>query len=609
MPAHMASDDKRSVVEDLETLNEIAGALNQSADVRGALERALGRLIDVVGLETGWIFLYDESDTDQWWGKQFTLVAHHNLPPAMSLDSADAWKRNCECQSLCKKGKLTAAYNEVTCSRLAVVSGDRRELSVHASTPLRSGNQVLGILNVAAPSWDVFSPRALALLTNVGSQMGVALERARLFDMLHERRVHEQASLLDFSNQLLSRLDLDDLLNYLVEEVRRLLQMDACAVLLPDEDDPHYLRFYAAAGWYSDPVAEQRRVPADDRSGSGLVMRTQQPIVLEDAEIREEAPWMANWLPAEGFLSAGIVPLIADGRSIGALVADMRQLRLLQDDEMRFLQLMANQAALAIEKARLHREEIQRQRLEEELAVARQIQLSILPSAAPTVPGWEIATRYEAARQVGGDFYDFFWVERPQEGARHFGMVIADVTGKGVPAALFMAMSRTTIRNVAISDRSPAAALEKANELLLQDSKTDLFLTAFYGLLSPETGELAYCNAGHNPPLCYCVETESFSTLNSNGIALGVLPEITLPGHLMTIEVGDLLVLYTDGVTEAVNPEMEEFGEERLRQVIAANARAGVQEIVDAVARAVEQFARDMPRWDDFTLVVARRAA
>ena len=384
MPAQMASDDKRSVVEDLEMLNEIAGALIRNADVRGALERALGRLIDVVGLETGWIFLYDESDTDRWWGKQFTLVAHHNLPPAMSLDSADAWKRNCECQSLCKKGKLTAAYNEVTRSRLAVVRRRPPELSVHARRrcarepgvghPQR-GRAKLGRLQPARPR-----PADQRRQPD-----GCRPRRARLFDMLHERRVHEQASLLDFSNQLLSRLDLDDLLNYLVEEVRRLLQMDACAVLLPDEDDPSYLRFYAAAGWYSDPVAEQRRVPADDRSGSGLVMRTQQPIVLEDAEIREEAPWMANWLPAEGFLSAGIVPLIADGRSIGALVADMRQLRLLQDDEMRFLQLMANQAALAIEKARLHREEIQRQRLEG-ACVARQIQLGILPSPRPPFP-------------------------------------------------------------------------------------------------------------------------------------------------------------------------------------------------------------------------------
>lgn len=604
----MADDEKRSIVKDLETLNEIAGALNQSADVRGALERALARLVDVVGLETGWIFLYDESDTDPWWGKYFTLAAHHNLPPALALDSPDAWKGNCECQALCKKGKLTAAYNEVTCSRLAAVTGDRRELSVHASTPLRSGNQVLGILNVAASSWDAFSPRALALLTNVGSQMGVALERARLFDLLQERRVHEQASLLGFSNQLLSRLDLDDLLSYLVEEARRLLQVDACAVLLPDEDDPQYLRFYAAAGWRSDPVAAQRRVPADDRTGSGVVMRTQQPIVLEDAEVRETAPWMADWLPDEEFLSAGIVPLIADGRSIGALVADVRQKRRLQDDDVRFLQLMANQAALAIEKARLHREEIQRQRLEEELSVARQIQLSILPSAAPTVPGWEIATRYEAARQVGGDFYDFFWVPRPQEGDRQFGVVIADVAGKGVPAALFMAMSRTTIRNVAISDRSPAAALEKANELLLKDSEADLFLTAFYGLLDTETGELAYCNAGHNRPFCYRLEERAFATLRSNGIALGVLPEITLPGHRITIETGDLLVLFTDGVTEAVNPEMEEFGEDRLRAIVEAHADAGVQEIVNAVADAVNAFTHDLPRWDDFTLVVARRA-
>jgi sigma-B regulation protein RsbU (phosphoserine phosphatase) len=609
MGSNFATDETRSLIEDLETLNEIGGVLNQSADVRGALERALARLVEVVGLETGWIFLIDEADRDLWWGKQFTLVAHHNLPPAMVLDNPEAWNRNCECQTLCKKGRLTAAYNEVTCSRLAAVSGDRHELTVHASTPLRSGDRVLGILNVAAKSWEEFSPRALALLTNVGNQMGVALERARLFDMLQERRIHEQASLLGFSNQLLSRLDLDDLLSYLVEEVLRLLALDACAVLLPDEEDPQYLRFYAAAGWRSDPVIAQRRVPADDRTGSGMVMRTQQPIVLEDAEIRERVSWMSDWLPAEEFLSAGIVPLIADGRSIGALVADMRRPRKLLEDEMRFLQLMANQAALAIEKARLHREEIQRQRLEEELSVARQIQLSILPATAPVVPGWEIATRYEAARQVGGDFYDFFWVQRPQEGNRQFGMVIADVTGKGVPAALFMAMSRTTIRNVAISDRSPAAALEKANELLLEDGDPNLFLTAFYGLLDSESAELTYCNAGHNPPLYYRPSEQAFVALGSEGIALGVLPGITLPGKRIAIHAGDLLVLYTDGVTEAVNPEMEEFGEDRLREVIAIHAQASVQEIVDAVAGAVDSFAREMPRWDDFTLVVARCVA
>jgi serine phosphatase RsbU (regulator of sigma subunit) len=606
--AEEARAETRSIIEELEALNEIASVLNGSADAHSALDRALSRLMDVVGLETGWIFLFDERETDPWWGKQFVLAAQHNLPPALALDSRDAWKRNCECQSLCKKGRLNAAYNEVQCSRLAAVEGDRRGLRVHASTPLRSStNEVLGILNVAAPTWEAFSPRALALLTNVGGQMGVALERARLFDLMQERRILEQASLLDFSRKLLSRLDLDDLLHFLVEEVRRLLELDACAVLLPDEEAPEYLRFYAAAGWRSDPVAAKRRAPADDRTGSGYVMRTQETIVFDNASPRPDEPWRADWLPAEEFKSAAMVPLVADGRSIGSMVVDMRRPYKFQEDEIRFLQLMANQAALAIEKARLHREEIQRHRLEEELAVARQIQLSLLPAAAPVVPGWEIATCYEAAQQVGGDFYDFFWVSRPQQDERRFGIVIADVTGKGVPAALFMALTRTTIRNVASGDRSPAATLELTNELLLRDSHTDLLLTAFYALLDPDQGDLVYSNAGHNPPLYYTVATGTFTELSSSGLLLGVLPDMRLPGGRITIAPGDLLVLYTDGITEAMNPAMEEFGMARFRETIAAHSHRSPQEIVDAVTASIHQFAGDMPAWDDLTLVVVRR--
>jgi serine phosphatase RsbU (regulator of sigma subunit) len=597
-----------SAIKDLETLNDIATVLNSSADARTALERALDRLMDVVGLETGWIFLYDEREMDPWWGKQFMLVAHHNLPPALSLDSSAAWQRNCECQSLCKKGKLDAAYNEVQCSRLAAVEGDRRGLSVHASTPLRSStNETLGILNVAAPTWEAFSPRTLALLTNVGGQMGVALERARLFDLMQERRVHEQASLLDFSRKLLGRLDLDDLLRFLVEEVRRLMQLDACAVLLPDEESAELLRFYAAAGWRSDPVTQKRRVPADDRTGSGFVMRTQEPILIDNTGPQESEPWNADWLPAEEFESAAMVPLVADGRSIGSLVVDMRSPRKFQEDEVRYLQLMANQAALAIEKARLHQEEIQRHRLEEELAVARQIQLSLLPAAAPVVPGWDIATHYEAAQQVGGDFYDFFWVSRPQEDERRFGLVIADVTGKGVPAALFMAMMRTTIRNVANGDRSPAAALERANQLLLEDSQTDLFLSAFYALVDPDEGEVVYANAGHNPPLLFRPGDGSFCALDSSGLVLGVIPDITLPGGRLTVAPGDLLILYTDGITEAMNETMDEFGIERLQQTVLAHAGASSQEMIDAVMKAIHDFTGDSPMSDDLTLVVARR--
>ena len=603
----MTTDDQQPVIEELKTLKEIAVTLNQTADLRAALERSLACLVALMGLETGWVFLHDPQAKDKWWGPQFTLAAHHNLPPALDLDSPEAWHKGCDCQTLCLKDKLDEAYNEVRCSRLGEVSGDRQQLVVHASTPLRSGDTVVGILNVAAPNWDSFSARSLTLLSSVGSQMGVAVERARLYDLLRDQRLHEQAALLDFSNQLLGRLDLDDLMAYLVQAVRDLLDLDAAALLLPDEQDPAYLRFVAASGWRSDPVRAQRRVPADERSNSGRVMRTQEPIMLADIQIRETEPWMTDWLPQEEFKAACVAPLVADGRSIGALVVDNREPRHLAENEIRFLQLMANQAAIAMEKARLHREEIQRHRLEEELSVARQIQLSMLPPGEPRAAGWEFGMHYEAARQVGGDFYDFF--ELPDSNASgQLALVVADVADKGVPAALFMALTRTMIRSVAISDRSPATALLKANELILNDSQADLFLTAFYAALDVESWRIIYSNAGHKPPLWYCSQEQSFQELSTDGIALGVISDISLEDALIEIAPGDLLVFYTDGVTEAMTAGFEEFGKERLKAAIAGAATGSAAAVRDAVVAAVDAYTGDAPRWDDFTLLVARRS-
>ena len=415
-----------------------------------------------------------------------------------------------------------------------------------------------------------------------------------------------RSALLDFSNQLLGRLDLDELMDYLVEEVRRLLQVDACALLLPDEENPQHLRFAAARGWRSDPVAAGRRVPADSRTGSGKVMESQEPLIVEQIDSDTTPPWMADWLPAEKFKSATMTPLVAEGRSIGALVVDTRQPRRLEENEVRFLQLMGNQAAIALEKARLHREEIQRHRLEEELSVARQIQLSMLPPSCPQLPGWSVAAHYEAARQVGGDFYDFFELPPLNGGGPRMAFVIADVADKGVPAALFMALSRTTIRNVAISDRDPASALLQANRLLLQDSQTDLFLTAFYAALEPDTGFLTYCNAGHNPPLWYHEATGEFHTLTGDGIALGVVPDIELENRTVEVAIGDLLVFYTDGVIEAVNNQMEEFGLRRLQEAVVTGLPSA-DKVREATLAAVHAFTRELPRWDDFTLVVVRR--
>ena len=586
----------------LTSLNDIAETLNRAVDVRSVLDDTLARLIELMGLETGWIFLREAEDGAPS-EPQYRLAAHHALPPALDPADTRVWNRTCDCQEMCNEAAMTRAYNEVRCGRLESVAGDRRGLVVHASTPLCSGDRVLGILNVAAPDWSDFSQEALTLLTSVGNQLGVALERARLFDLLQERRVHEHAALLNFSTGLLGQLAIDDLLRYLVEEVRTMLQADACALLLPGESED-ILEFRAASGWRLDPVARGQRVPADERSGPGLAMRTQRLLVTEDIQVEDSTPWLPDWIHEEGFHGHAVAPLIVDGRAVGALVIDARKPRLLDQHEIRLLRLMGAQAAIAIEKARLHLEELKGEALERELAVAREIQLSLLPKQMPSVPAWEFASFYEAARQVGGDFYDCF--DLPGE-RQQLGVVVADVAGKGVPAALLMALSRTVIHARALGGERPSVVLAQANDLIRSDSDSTLFLTAFYATLDAESGRMVYARAGHNPPLWVRADGGDVQELEAQGTVLGVFDEIELEEQAIDVAPGDLLVFYTDGVTEAMDEQHQLFGERRLKALVAANHGASAGQVLQSVVDAVRQHAGHVAQSDDLTLLVVKR--
>jgi len=590
------------VIEDLTTLNQIAETLNRATDVKSALNTTLARLVELMGLETGWIFLIDPSVELQS-GNPFRLAAHHNLPPGIAPENQLIWGGGCACQDLCKEGKLAQAYNEVRCTRLASAEGDRRGLAVHASTPLRSGDKKLGILNVAGADWSSFTPHSLALLTNVGNMMGIAIERARLFDLLREKRVNEQAALLELSKHLLSRLNFEDLKSYLVDEVKKLLECAACTIFMSNASDEK-LDFVAASGWKNDPVAAKRHIPFEADSGPGWVMQTQRPLLVENLQISDPTSWIPEWLRSEGFKGHAVVPLVVEGRSIGALAINSRKPRVLTENELNLLQLMANQAAIAIETNRLYLEEIEVQRIEEELAVGRQIQLSLLPKSLPIIPGWEFAVHYEAAYQVGGDFYDLF--ELPNR-ENQIGLFIGDVSGKGVPAALFMAMSRTMLRSTMLSGRNPSQALVRANELILKDSQANLFLTAICLSLNTVTGHLIYANAGHNRPLLLHVKDGKFQDLAARGIILGEFDAIELEEEEVELLPGDVLVCYTDGVTDAINTEQESFGEERLSEIISGHTRASAKEILSVILQEVNRFTEEVAQTDDLTLVVIRR--
>ena len=603
--------EQEDIVKDLKALNQIIETLNRTVDVRDALDSALKSLLQVMGLETGWIFLRDPDNTDLWGGRGYTLAAHRNLPPAIASDQADAWEKGCDCQGYCDHGRLTGAYNELYCTRLEEARGDRRGLVVHASAPLRSGNSILGILNVAAPDWSSFSPRALAFLNNVGNHMGVALERARLYDLMRERRIHEQRTLLEFSDQMLRRLDLQDLINHLVAEIPRLLNAEGCALLLSDLDT-NAMRFYASFGWENDP-GDNGELPSEVQAWLYYTMHASQMQVITDISEGNIPPALASWLRDQGFRATAAAPLVSERGPVGLVLLSSRGSWTLDKNDIHFLQLLTNQAAIAIENARLYQAELLQQRMEAELDMGSRIQRSLLPRNLPEVEDWEFAVYYRPARQVGGDFYDF--IELPQ-GKRHWGLVIADVVDKGVPAALVMALCRTVFRSTAASGRSPAHALSRANEIIRKDSgrygmeegqEEEIFVSAVFAALDMENDLLTYANAGHNRPLWLRPGMGKIEELTGRGIVLGLLDEIDLEECQIKIEAGDSLLFYTDGISEALDEQGREFGVERIYENLQEKLHADASEILAHLVQAVEDFAGDAEQSDDLTVFVVRR--
>ena len=240
--------------------------------------------------------------------------------------------------------------------------------------------------------------------------------------------------------------------------------------------------------------------------------------------------------------------------------------------------------------------------LERELQVAADIQMSILPNVLPVHEAFDFGGRILPARQVGGDFYDVFNL-----GNNKFGVLIGDVADKGVPAALFMALTRTLVRAAVFENHSPAEAMKRVNDLLIPDTRQGMFVTAVYAVLDLQTGELTYVNAGHNPPLWVKVNG-SIEKLTRTAIALGVVTGESVAQQTIQLEAGDSLLLYTDGLTESFNNEGAFYGEERLMEALLANQCVSANELMDVVEKSLLDFVRDVPPADDLTMLVLRRA-
>ncbi|WP_162909241.1 SpoIIE family protein phosphatase [Aggregatilinea lenta] len=268
----------------------------------------------------------------------------------------------------------------------------------------------------------------------------------------------------------------------------------------------------------------------------------------------------------------------------------------------RLLAALASQAAISIENARLYQQEIQQRVLQRELEMAHNIQASFLPDQLPHVEGWEICDFWEPVRGVAGDFYDFYHLEDGR-----LALTIADVSGKGVPAALFMALSVTVLRFGVSLHLPPAEVIRRANESIIASQRSRMFATVLLGYLEPETGALEFASAGHNPGLLYRAAEHRCEYISASGVAVGVFPNVDYDGGSAQIDPGDILVLYTDGITEATNDDEDEFGEDRLEALLMQHCDMPAGELCGTIVEAVSAFAGGQLLTDDATLVVIKR--
>ena len=459
--------------------------------------------------------------------------------------------------------------------------------------PLLVKSQLLGAVVAEDPS-------AEHVLRCLGHSLSLLLLQAlETRDVVRETldRYREINLLYNIGETIGSCLDPEEIPHLMLAEADRIIPAEAGVVLMPSA------------------TSSQVDIDLEIRASSGTHGHTEALskvwCQIAGQVVRSGRPAIVTNLPDAPALSGPILcaPLKAQEQVLGAVLLGRQagEPEFTAGDE-KLLMALAGQAAIALETARLHQEQIKRQRLEEELSIAREIQLSLLPETCPVIPGWEFAAAYRPARSIGGDLYDF--LKLPGE-PRRMGLVIADVTDKGVPAALFMAFSRTIIRTMSMSGRygSPADVLRRSNRLIVRDVQSDsrLLLSAFYATLDIDSGRLTYTNGGHNPPLWLQAATSQVQELAARGIMLGIFEEIKPEEHAIQVAPGDLLVFYTDGVTEARDTGNQFFEEERLRDVVVAHPEASAQQLVGAIIEAVEAFSGECPQADDITLFVVKR--
>jgi serine phosphatase RsbU (regulator of sigma subunit) len=433
---------------------------------------------------------------------------------------------------------------------------------------------------------DGFSPYDTVVATEFSLTEGEVRESAERSRIIHQLAL-----------ELIADRPMSELFEFILDRVVGLMHPSRAALALLSGDDA------------SVKIVNMR--PREREAGDLAISRTLLREVVDGRKVvvftedrSNAALAAAQSIAGQSIYSALCAPLIAGNSVLGVLYLDYQVTRrTITEDDAQLAAQIARVAAIKVESTRLREAALEKSKLEETLKLAQTIQMRMLPQVPETAPGspFEIAAAIRPARQVGGDFYDF---HDNADGKLYF--CVGDVSGKGIPAALMMAVSRALFRSFILAGREPAAIMSAVNRQLCDETDETMFVTAFCGVLDLATGEVRYANAGHHPPLIARADGTVIELETRPALVLGYLPEFPYLEESGRLEPGDLLYLFTDGISEAANNDDELFSDERLQEVLRKHGSRDARAVANATLAAVDAFAGGAPQSDDLTLLCIR---
>jgi sigma-B regulation protein RsbU (phosphoserine phosphatase) len=404
--------------------------------------------------------------------------------------------------------------------------------------------------------------------------------------------------LLDITKTISRSLDLEELLNLVMDTLGSLLPYDAAGIYLidqgPDNDSPYIFKSKAIRGYeISFELVEPRLKLGEGFLGS--VAQTGKAIISPD--VSKDRRYFAARTRTR---SEMVAPIISNDKVIGVFDLESDRLNAYNEDDLAVLQMLTSQVAIIIEKVRLHEQLVEQKRIQAQLEIARQVQLELLPDADPQLKDFDISAYVFPTEEVSGDYYDWVAVFEDQ-----IGITVADAVGKGIPAALLMAFLRASIRAGVQTGYASHILLSKINNLLWDSIEDNRFVTAIYGILDATNRTFVFANAGHNPPLLIKPDGE-YRFVEYGDTPLGMFYDARYHQHFIRFEKGQVMVIYTDGITEAANANDEEFGQERFAKSVLASIDLPAKKMVDHIRKDVADFTERKFLDDDGTLFIVK---